>query len=172
MPGTPVNRENRTHLLEHVTVVVDAGTVNADRHPGADSFIVIQRLDTTAQRQVGTAVVADMGAGVRHQFDIFRRHPVPMTQGHPWSQESPLIQIFDGCGTTSAARILLLVWRLQQVHVQGYVVGLGIRHQFVEGLVGTSGQVRRCQFNADQGFIVISSVKIFKKREIIIQSNG
>lgn len=76
--GTPVPRsaqcrscparggaEHHPHLLEHVTVVIASGLVEADRRVDAFRFQHVQCRSTRAQAKVGRAIMADPGAGPR-----------------------------------------------------------------------------------------------------------
>ena len=62
MPGLAMGAQDHAHLLQHVTIVVDAGFVETDRHIDPLRLEAVERRDPTAQAKIRAAIATDIGS--------------------------------------------------------------------------------------------------------------
>ena len=133
--GHAVQPEHEPHLLEHVAVVVDARLVEPEADPHPAGLEPVQRGHPAPQPQVRARVVADHGGGPGRALDVVLGEPHPVAERHAWAQQPEVLEVAERGGAGAAARVLLLVGRLHQMHVQADVVLLGVVAQRPERLV-------------------------------------
>src|SRR5260370_14914771 len=107
--------QHHAHLLEHVTVVVDAGLVEADRGIDAALLEEVQRCETAAQAEIGTAIVADMSAGCGDAVEIGLVEPDAMAEGQPRPEEPETVDIVEGRATAAPAALFPLIGGLDDM---------------------------------------------------------
>src|SRR5437899_3066948 len=78
--------ECRCDLLHH-------GIVEAHRNRHALGLEDIKRRHATSQAKIGTAVMADAGAGVGSKLNIFLCKPDAMAKRQRWPQKSKAMQV-------------------------------------------------------------------------------
>ena len=120
--GLAVGPQHHAHFLQHVAIVVDARFVNADSYRYTCSHEPVKRCDTALESEVGTAVVAQHGAGVGTHNNVVIVHPDPMTYGQPGSRKSYRVDVSHRSPPGPALRIHLLIGCFEQMHVHRHIM--------------------------------------------------
>ena len=70
MARDSVEMKGKPHLLDHVTIVVDARLIDADRYADTPPDPLVQRGDSALEAEVGARIVTDGGAGLDDQVKV------------------------------------------------------------------------------------------------------
>ena len=92
-PGYAMQAQHQANLLQHITIIVDPGLVEAHRNRHALGLEDIKRRHATSQAKIGTAVMADAGAGVGSKLNIFLCKPDAMAKRQRGPQKSKAMQV-------------------------------------------------------------------------------
>ena len=120
--GGAMGAQHHAHFLQHVTIVVDAGFIDADRGVDALGLEDVQRRDAGAQAEIRRAVVADAGAGLGDAIDVRLVQPDAVAERHLRAEQAEAVDVLKRRSAAAPARVFLLVGGFHQVHVQRNVV--------------------------------------------------
>ncbi len=116
-PRLTMGAQHHAHLLQHVAIIVDARLVDADGDGNTRRNEAVDRRDAALETEIGRAIVADPHAMRRARPDIVLTHPNTVADGELSVQQSEAGKVIERRAPGAPARILLLVRRLQNVHV-------------------------------------------------------
>ncbi len=165
-----VGAQHQPHFLQHVTVVIDAGFIKADRGVDSLGLEVIERRDAGAQPEIGGTVVTHACAGLRHAVDVCLAEPDAVAERQMRPEHIEAVDVLHRCAFAAPPGIFLLHRGLEQMHVhRHFVFPRGLR-QRGQGLVGAPVQVRGRELDLHPGLGIVAGVHRFEHAHRVIET--